>query len=109
MSEMVHRIVTTRRHFAERPWIFVGLAPGVPLLGYSDLPRAFAEALDFLDVAPEDVLCVHANATVENLQTAEQGSDFGAGPSRVICRCSPSTQMPNSTVSLPTAFPQNEF
>ena len=80
MSEMVHRIVTTRRHFSERPWIFVGLPGGAPLLGHADLPRAFAQALDFLDVAAEDVLCLHANATVENLQIAEQGSDFGGGP-----------------------------
>lgn len=80
MSEMVHRILTTRRHFSEHPWIFVGLAGGAPLLGQSDLPRAFADALEFLEVASEDVLGVHANATVENLQIAEQGSDFGGGP-----------------------------
>lgn len=80
MSEMIHRVLTTRRHFRERPWIFVGLHNSTPILGYHHLPGSFKAALDFLNVAKENVLCLHAHAQVERLSITEQGSDFGGGP-----------------------------
>lgn len=80
MSEMIHRILTTRACFRERTWLFVGLEQSQPLRGFHYLPSSFRSALDFLDVARESVLCVHTDTTVEYLNVAEQGSDFAGGP-----------------------------
>ena len=80
MCEIVHRILTVRSQFRECPWLFVGLGAAAPLLGLSSMPPALKQALGFLDVAPENVLCVHAHSRIKRLQIPEQGSDFGGGP-----------------------------
>jgi len=80
MAEIVHRILTTRQHFRERPWIFMGNLDPAPICGFAALPATMQAALTFLGVAPESVLFLRRGARVERLQIAEPGSDLGGGP-----------------------------
>jgi hypothetical protein len=80
MSEMVHRLLPSRRLFGDGGIIFIGTEDDEPVTGFESLPTFFQEILDYLAIDPDSVRVLHRNHIVERLHIVEQGSDFGSGP-----------------------------
>jgi len=85
MSEMVHRIIPSKRIFAAgqretapMQWLFI-TARG-EAAGYESLRPFFKEILNFCEIKADSVTLVNRNTVVERLSICEQGSDFGGGP-----------------------------
>jgi len=80
MAETIHRIIPSRRLFACRNWLFVGVRGPQPYSGFAGLPKFTQQALQFLEVDPDRVLVLNQDAVVQCLHIVEQGSDLGVGP-----------------------------
>jgi hypothetical protein len=80
MSEMIHRLLPSRRLFGAAGILFVGTEDEEAMTGFDSLPDFFQQILSYLAIDPDAVRILHRNHVVERLHIVEQGSDFGGGP-----------------------------
>src|SRR5882672_1416663 len=80
MSEMIHRIIPSRKEFGNHNFVFVTTTNDRRLDEFHKFPRFIKDILKFLKVDGENVNVINQNCYVDTLYVAEQGSDLGGGP-----------------------------
>jgi hypothetical protein len=80
MSEMVHRVLPSRRIFQHDRWLAVAQF-GLRDTGYDALPAPYRTAIEFLGVNAENIKVINRNTVVSKLNIHEQMSQLGLAPS----------------------------
>lgn len=79
MSEMIHRIVSSRSIFGNDRWIAVA-ARNSPSLLFDDVNPAAKSAFEFLGLNCNNLLLINQNTIIEQLNICQQGAHLAGEP-----------------------------
>ena len=82
MSEMVHRIVPTKKLFSCDRWLMVGCSVEKHLNSTEKFPEFLVQIFDYLNIKMSDITIVSQNSIVRKINISEPGAVPGLEPNR---------------------------